>query len=125
MPSKSINQRALGLRLSSRRAAQGISQATVAATAGISPGYYSEIENSKCVAPPRHTMGRIFRAIGFSDMEIHELEQLAAEERGISRCDADLPDEVQALIKDIRKYANTLNPRFVKGLRAKIREVVT
>lgn len=125
MTSKNINQRALGLRLSGRRAAQGLSQAAIAATAGISSGYYSEIENSKCVAPPRHTMERIFRAIGFSDMEICELEQLAAEERGLSGCDADLPEEVQALIKDIRKYANMLNPRFVKGLRAKIREVVT
>lgn len=122
---KSQTQRDLGRQLNIRRLGQGLSQAAVAAAAGISPAYYSEIENSKRVPPPRHTMARIFRAVGFDENETHELEQLAAKERGLTPSDANLPAEAQALIKDIRKYAKAMNPRFIKGLRAKIREAVT
>jgi transcriptional regulator with XRE-family HTH domain len=115
---------ALGQRLNHRRLEQRLTQAAVASAANISAGYYSEIENGKCAPPPRKRMAKIFCVLGFSDIEIHELEILAVKSRGLSEDDVDLPDDVQALIREIRTYARIMNPSFIKGLRAKIREVV-
>jgi len=117
--------KALGQRLNRRRLEQGLTQAAVASAANISAGYYSEIENGKCAPPPRKRMAQIFNVLDFSDIEIHELELLAVKARGLSKDDIDLPDDVQALILEIRRYASIMNPRFVQGLRAKIREVVS
>lgn len=114
----------LGKRLASQRATAGKTQAEVASAAEISTGYYSEIESGNC-APPMHRITKILGAIGFDGPEIRELEQLAAEARGQSREDVDLPEDVQLLIRDIRKYARTMSPRFVRGLRTKIREAVS
>ena len=119
------NQSALGQRLRCRRTEQGLSQAAVAAAVGISSSYYSEIETSKRIPPPPHRMSQIIQAIGFCDTEIDELEQLAAVERGLSHSDVGLSDDIQALIREIRKHANTMNPRFIQGLRTRIREAVT
>ena len=117
-------QRALGQRLNARRIEQGKTQAEIASVAGISASYYCEIENSKCIPPPRLRLSKIIIAVGFRDAEARELEKLAAEERGLSHGDVDLPEDVQTLIQEIRKHANEMNPRFIRGLRTKIREAV-
>ncbi|MFZ2852605.1 MAG: helix-turn-helix transcriptional regulator [Rhodocyclaceae bacterium] len=115
-------QQVLGSLLSRRRREQKLSQVTVAVAAGISPGYYCSVENSKRVPPPS-TLAPIFEALDFNEKEIAELNRLAAEERGLSLEDSELPEHIQALVHDIRKTAKALNPRFVQGLRTKIREV--
>ncbi len=118
-------QHSLGKRLAEKRIEHGKTQAEIAGAAGISTSYFCEIENGKCIPPPRGRLSQLIDAIGFCDAEARELEKLAAEERGLSRNDADLPEDVQTLIRDIRKHANEMNPRFIRGLRAKIREAIS
>lgn len=117
-------QRALGQRLNARRIEQGKTQAEIASIAGISASYYCEIENSKCIPPPRLRLSKIIIAVGFRDAEARELEKLAAGERGLSRVDAHLPEDVQTLLQEIRKHAHEMPPRFVRGLRTLIRESI-
>lgn len=117
------NSQLLGYVLADRRTQAGLPISTVAATAEISASYYSAIEHSKRV-PPSDTLTRILDVMGFSEAEQHELKQMAAMERGRSPDDADLPEEIQALISDIRKAAAIMPPRFVKAIRSQIREIL-
>ena len=117
-------QAALGQRIKGRRLELGRKQAEVAVSAGISASYLSEIENGKSVPPPPERMAKIFAALEFCDAENYELLQLTAIARGLAYGEADLPEEIQSLIREIRLHANDLSPRFIKGLQAKIREVV-
>lgn len=112
----------LGFQLNQRRNELKLSEITVAAEAGISPSYYSSIEKNRQI-PPASTLTRIIKALSFCEEKALELKKLAAVGRGISPDDAELPEEIQALIADIRKAAYTMPPRFIKGLRTKIREV--
>lgn len=124
-PSISESPQSLGDLLRERRQELGLTQVAVATRAGISTGYYSSLENLKCLPPTRQTLRRILAAIDFSAPEAQQAEQLAAMERGIALSDIDLPEEAQALITDIRKHAKTISPRFMRGLRTKIREVTS
>ena len=124
MASENYTHLTLGQHLSAQRIEQGKTQAEIASAAGISASYYSEIENSKCIPPPRIRLSQIILALGFCDLKACELERLAATERGLLYGDANLPEDVQTLIKDIRKHANEMNPRFIRGLRTKIRESI-
>ena len=124
MPKITKNYDLLAQRLGCKRAEQRKTQAEVAASAGISVSYYSEIETGKCV-PPQHRMSKILDAIGFNETESYELLKLTAIGRGLSPDDIDLPEEIQELIQEIRKYANAMKPRFIKGLRNKIREAIS
>ena len=112
----------LGAQLRQRRINLELSEITVAEAAGISPSYYSAIETGRRT-PPTNTLERILSSLDISGEAAKAVRELAAAERGLSPDDAELPEEVQALIGDIRKAANTLQPRFTKWLRAKIREV--
>lgn len=112
----------LGAQLSGRRMELNRQGSEVAVAARISHSYYSAIEKGHRIPPPR-TLNRIIDALIFSQEEANKLRELAAVERGLSSDDARLPDEVQALISDIRNSADSLPPRFIKGLRTKIREI--
>jgi len=112
----------LGLQLNRRRVELKLSQSAVAAEAGISPSYYSCIEKDRQI-PPTNTLARIIKALCFCEDGAREIRKLAAVGRGLSSDDAELPEEIQALIADIRKAASTMPPRFVKGLRTRIREI--
>lgn len=117
-----MNSRLLGYVLAERRTQAGLPISAVANKAEISASYYSAIERSKRV-PTSDTLTRILDAIGFSEAEQHELKQMAATERGRSPDDADLPEDVQVLISEIRKAAAMMPPRFVKAIRLQIREI--
>ncbi len=116
------NSYLLGSMLLRRRSAAGLPLNEIATTAKISASYYSLIENSKRI-PPTSTLKRIVDALGFSETEQSEIKQMAAVERGLTSNDANLPDDVQALISEIRKAAAIMPPRFVKALRSQIREI--
>lgn len=112
----------LGEMLLRRRTSLGQKISEIATAAQLSASYYSSIENSKRI-PPTSTLRRILDALGFSDAEQQLLRQMAAVERGLSADDADLPDEAQALICDIRRAAAKLPIRFIKALRSEIHEI--
>lgn len=116
------NSHLLGGMLLTRRSALRLSLNEISVAAGISASYYSSIENSKRIPPPS-TLARILYALHFSEAEQREIKQMAAVERGLSPDDADLPDDVQALIAEIRKAAAVMPSRFVKALRVQIREI--
>lgn len=112
----------LGGRLLKQRSAARLSLHKVAVAAQISPGYYSSIENSKRI-PPSSTLVRILDALGFSETEKSEIKKVAAVERGLSPDDSELPDDVQALISEIRQAGAVMPPAFVKAIRSQIREI--
>ena len=111
-----------GGQLAKLRMSHKLSQATVADTAGISTGYYSAIECDKRLPPPMGTLARILSALKCTDAETTRLQAIAATERGISSLELDLPEEVQALIVDLRTHGHELPTKFVKALRVHIRE---
>lgn len=125
MADQTAIQVALGQRLKRRRLELNRTQAQIAAGAGISDSYYSEIENGMTTPPPTNRMEKILSTLELCETETHELLQLASISRGLAYGEAELPPEVQALIRDIRLHANDMSPRFIKGLRTKIREVVS
>lgn len=124
MADKTEIQVTLGQRLKRRRLELGKAQAEVASASRISASYYSEIESGKSVPPPLARMGEILSVMEFCETESYELIQLAAIARGLAYGEADLPEEVQSLIREIRLHASNLSPRFIKGLQSKIREAI-
>lgn len=113
-----------GQMLFDRRAALGLTQGEVAARAGLSTGYLSEIENSKRLPPPRRTAVRLARVLELSMSETDRFVASAVLGRGSERPDEELPSEVRLLITDLRVYAFQLPSRFVSALRKRVREVV-
>lgn len=114
--------KSLGTHLKQRRLEQGLSEKGVAGIAGISLTYYSAIERGLRI-PPANTLDRILRALNFSQEATKEVRVAVAIERGLPPDDAHLPEDIQALMLDIRNAANNMQPRFTKWLRAKIREI--
>lgn len=115
----------VGAQLRRRREELGLAQVTVAARAKLSAGYYSTIENGKCRPPAKVVLRRLLAALEVDAPQAETIEGHAARERGTTPEDWQLPDEAQELIADIRAYARVVPPRFLKGLRAKIREAVS
>lgn len=118
-------QIALSKRLKSRRLELDKKQAEIATKSGISVSYYCEIENGRSVPPPTSRMEKIFSALEFCETEAYELLQQSSVLRGLVYGESELSPETQALISDIRLYANQMPARFIKGLRTTIREAVS
>lgn len=102
----------------------GLTQARIAADAGISAGYYASIEGGKCLPPPATTLARILGALHCQGGDAEVMREVAASERGFAPQDAALPDEVQRLIGDLRVHGPKLPTRFIRALRTTIREAV-
>lgn len=113
----------VGARLRRRREKLSMTQEMVAVQCSVSTGYYSRIENSKCAPPGKGILRRLLATLKVSEAESMAIECQASVERGMSPEDGQLPEEAQLLIADIRRYAYTVPPRFLKGMRAKLREV--
>ena len=93
----------------------------IAAASRISTGHYNRIERGN-YTPPNSTLTRIISAFALGSDERNRLLELAALNRGLCKEDAGLPDEVSALIADIRRSELVMPTRFVRALRNKIRE---
>lgn len=100
----------------------GISQAKAASVAGLSPGYYSELENSKRPAPPERTALRLARSLELRPLETSDLLAAAAAERSGLEYSSDLPKDVCSLLIAIRRNASRLSPKLVDAMRATIEE---
>lgn len=111
-----------GQLLAQRRLELSAKRKQIAAAAGISENYYGAIERGS-ITPPNSTLKRIVRALGLGSDEVTRLQELAALNRGLQKEDAGLPDEVSGLIADVRRTAFVLPTRFVRELRARIREI--
>ena len=112
----------LGRLLEKRRLELSAKRAEIAAAAGISANYYGAIERGN-ITPPNSTLAKIIRALRIKSNEVNRLLELAARNRGLKPEDACLPDEVSRLIVDIRRAAFVMPTRFVRDLRARIREI--
>lgn len=112
----------LGPFLAKRRLEMSAKRKEIAAAAGISENYYGAIERGT-ITPPNSTLERIVRVLGLGLDEVARTSRkLPPWNRGHKE-DAGLPDEVSGLIVDIRRAALVMPTRFVRELRAKIREV--
>lgn len=112
----------LGGFLTNRRLQIAATRSEIAVAAGISRNYYGAIERGN-ITPPTSTLARIFGALAVGPDQAKQLHEIAALNRGLHKEDAGLPDEVSSLIADIRRAAFVMPIRFVRELRAKIREV--
>ena len=113
-----------GEKLTNLRISKELSQAKVAAAAGISTGYYCAIEGDNRLPPPTKTLVRILKALAISDSETKALLEMAAIERKHFTQDINLPEQIQALIADLRRYGRVLPSDFVKALRTDVREAI-
>ena len=113
-----------GEQLYGYRTRYGMSQAALAARAGVSKSYLSEIENGRRLPPPRRTAVRLTRALALTRCEADRLVASAVVGRGTERPDAELPSDVRQLITDLRVYAFRLPVRFVVALRKSVKEIV-
>ena len=125
MSNQTKNQIALSQRIKRRRLELDKTLAEIAAKSGISVSYYCEIENGRGTPPPTNRMEKILSALEFCETETYELLQLSSILRGLVYGESELPPDIQDLLRDIRLHANQLTPRFIKGLRTTIREVVS
>jgi len=112
----------LGEFLAKRRVEMAARRSEIASAAGISANYYGAIERGS-TTPPNSTLARIVSALGLGVDEMKQLHELAALNRGLLKDDAGLPDEVSGLIADVRRAALAMPTRFVRELRARIREI--
>lgn len=115
-------ERNLGQLLERHRLELSAKRLEIANAAGISANYYGAVERGS-ITPPNSTLTRIIQALRIESDEANRLLELAALNRGLQREDAGLPDEVSGLIVDIRRAAFTMPTRFVRELRARIREI--
>ncbi len=115
------HEKCVGKFLADRRTQLKLTTGEVATATKISASYYRAIEHGS--TPPNTTLIRILDVLQFEATESRQLLELAALDRGLSRDDAGLPDDVAELIGAIRKSAFALPPTFVRALRTKIREV--
>lgn len=112
----------LGRLLERRRLEIFAKRLEIAAAVGISANHYGAIERGS-ITPPNSTLAKIIRALQLKSDDVTQLQELAALNRGLQREDAGLPDEVSGLIVDIRRAALVMPTRFVRALRARIREI--
>jgi len=117
-----LDRKKLGKLLEKRRLEISAKRLEVATAAGISANYYGAVERGS-ITPPNSTLSKIIRALQVSPDEETRILELAALNRRLQRDDAGLPDEVSGLIVDIRQAAFVMPTRFVKELRARIREI--
>lgn len=100
----------------------GLSQAKVAAIAGLSAGYYSEVENSKRKPPRESTALRLASALDLNAREIEQLLVSAEAERSVFADTGELRQDVVLLISSIRRGATRLSPELVSAMLAAVEE---
>lgn len=77
-----------------------LTEATVAFNAGLSRGYYSQVENARKGAPPKRTVERILTALNLREDEQELLREIAGAERNEKDVDSTLKQWVnQGLIR--------------------------
>ena len=113
-----------GKALRSLRGSQHLSLAELATRAHLSPTYLSLIERDQRPPPPKETVGRLLDALHVSSEEAHMLLRKAELARGVPELELGLPEDVQELLRLIRASGKQLPSTFVRGLQAKIREVI-
>lgn len=122
MPTTTQATQHIGEFLVNRRVEIAAKRSEIAAAAGISANYYGAIERGS-ITPPTSTLTRIAIALGLEPEDVKRMHELAALSRGLDRQDGGLPDEVSCLIADVRRAALVMPDRFVRELRARIREI--
>ena len=101
----------------------GLSQRKVAHTSGLSESYFSELENSKRIAPPHVTALRIARAFNLSGRDESNFVGIAASERAALLEDLHLPLKIRQLMAMLRVVGPRLSDEVLHSMRAKLQEV--
>ena len=119
---KNIYLVALGALLRDQRSRIKFTQVHVARNSGISPSLYSLVENGIQI-PSKPVLMNIASALQVDASVVKQLELLIAKVKGLPDEDSGLPDEVQALMLEIRQSASFLPTHFVNALRREIHEL--
>lgn len=78
--------------ISEKRRKQEITSLQMSEIAGLSPGYYCDIEKNRRNPPDRDTLTKLINALRLSDADIHTFYDLAGKAR--SEAPPDLPDYI-------------------------------
>ena len=113
---------ALGAVLRYQRSKVKSTQNEVAHKAQISPSLYSLIETGKHV-PSQAVLTKVIAALHIETSLTTQINILVAKAKGLQEEEAGLPEEVQALLLEIRNSANLLPTHFVNALRKEIHEL--
>ena len=106
-----------------QRTRLGVSQRQIARAAELSESYFSELENSKRVAPPRATALRISRALNLAGNDESSFLGIAACERAALLDDLHLPQQIRQLIALLRVVGPCLPVEVLNSMKAKLQEV--
>lgn len=101
----------------------GLNQRQVALAAELSESYFSELENSKRVAPPRATELRIARALHLSENDEGNFVGIAVSERAALLYDLYLPPQIRQVIALLRVVGPFLPTELLNSMKAKLQEV--
>jgi transcriptional regulator with XRE-family HTH domain len=105
------------------RTSLGLSQRQVAQTAELSESYFSELENSKRIAPPYATAVRIAAALSLSSNDESNFVGVAASERAALLDDLHLPPQIRQLIALLRVAGTRVPPDVLNSISAQLQEV--
>lgn len=100
-----------------------LSQKVVATASGLSESYFSELENSKRMAPPRATAIRIARALKLSGPDEIKLVCIAVSERAAMSHDLHLPPKILQLMAMLRIAGPRLSDDALQAMKVKLQEV--
>lgn len=101
----------------------GLNQRQVALAAELSESYFSELENSKRVAPPRATALRIARALNLSGNDENNFVGIATSERAALLDDMHLPAQIRQLIALLRVAGPCLPDEVLNSMKVKLQAV--
>lgn len=101
----------------------GLSQRTVAHTAGLSESYFSELENCKRVAPPRRTALRIAKALNLAEIDQNHFSGTAESERIALHHDMHLPLQIRQLMAMLRVVGHRLPDDVLNAMKEKLQKV--
>lgn len=105
------------------RTRQRLNQKMVAVAAGLSESYFSELENSKRIAPPRNTALRIARALNLTGLVESQFSETAEYERAGLRHDMHLPPNIRELIAMLRVAGPHLPNEILDSLKKRLQAV--
>lgn len=106
-----------GAELYRLRISRGLTQRAAANLAGLTRGYYSQLENSKRIPPPLTTLERICVALNLTIAETERLKQTARSERSAKlHLPTELPERVVIVIQLLTLKAHELSSARLRKL---------
>lgn len=124
-PSQAAELHRFGGELYKFREEAGLTQSNLASLAGLTRGYYSQLENSKRMPPPPHTIERLCVTLQLSRSQAAKLRFLANAERcGMVSLPSELPEELRKIMRKLAETAYRLSPAQIHEIYRAVEEAI-